>query len=270
MAQAREAPAPFLALWTALVLLFLFAPLIVVVMFSFNTSEISTLPIRGLTLRWYERLFANETFHAALSNSIIVAAATVILATSLGVTAATGIHRYARRFRTTARSAAITPMMVPRLILSIALLSFFNLVQADLSLVTVIFGHVVIALPYVVLIVSARLVGFDASLEEAARDLGAGTFTVFREITLPLLKPAILASALISFTLSFDEVVVTFFTTGNENTLPMMIWSMLRFGITPEINAIATLTIIVSSALALTAEIAIRKAQGVPQRAAGG
>lgn len=261
MAQAREAPAPFLALWTALVLLFLFAPLFIVVVFSFNASEISTFPIHALTLRWYRSLFANDTFQTSLLNSLIVAAATVVLATALGVAAATGAHHYARRWRTALRSISITPMMVPRLILGIALLSFYNLVQADLSLVTVIFGHVVIALPYVVLIVSARLVGFDDSLEEAARDLGAGTFTVFREITLPLLKPAIVAGALISFTLSFDEVVVTFFTTGTENTLPMMIWSMLRFGITPEINAIATLTIAVSSILALIAEMAVRRAQ---------
>src|SRR5678815_4890839 len=114
--------------------------------------------------------------------------------------------------------------------------------------------------PYVVLIVSARLVGFDRHLEEAARDLGASTWTVFREITLPLLRPAIVAGALISFTLSFDEVVVSFFTTGRENTLPMSIWSMLRFGITPEINALATLTLVVSMAVALLAEVLIRRA----------
>jgi spermidine/putrescine transport system permease protein len=133
-------------------------------------------------------------------------------------------------------------------------------VQIDLSLLTVIAGHVVIGLPYVVLIVSARLVGFDRHLEEAARDLGASTWTVFREITLPLLRPAIVAGALISFTLSFDEVVVSFFTTGRENTLPMSIWSMLRFGITPEINALATLTLAVSMAAALLAEVLIRRA----------
>ena len=266
MAERREAPAPFLATWTGLVLLFLFAPLAVVVLFSFNASEISMFPIRGLTLRWYDRLFANQTFQEALVNSLVVAAATVVLATVLGVAAAHGIHRYARRWRTPLRSGAIMPMMVPRLILGIALLSFYNLVNADLSLVTVIFGHTVFAMPYVVLIVSARLVGFDDSLEEAARDLGAGTLRVLFEITLPLLKPAIVASALISFTLSFDEVVVTFFTTGNENTLPMLIWSMLRFGLTPEINAIATLTIVVSCVLALIAELAIRRAQTAAAR----
>jgi spermidine/putrescine transport system permease protein len=141
------------------------------------------------------------------------------------------------------------PMMTPRLILGIALLTFYNFLSVDLSLATVIAGHVVIGLPYVVLIVSARLVGFDRSLEEAARDLGAGPDA--REITLPLLRPAIVGGALIVFTLSFDEVVVSFFTTGTQNTLPMTIWSMLRFGITPAINALATLTLVFSMAIAL-------------------
>lgn len=260
MAARRLSSTPLLGLWTALVLLFLFAPLFLVVLFSFNTSEISIFPIQGYTLEWYGRLAGNEAFRSALVNSFVVAAATVVLATALGVAMATGVHRYGARWRTVLRSGAGLPMMVPHLILGIALLSFYNVLQIDLSLLTVIIGHSIVAFPYVFLIISARLVGSDPSIEEAARDLGAGTLTIFVEITLPLLAPAILAAALISFTLSFDEVVVTFFTTGTENTLPMMIWSMLRFGITPEINAIATLTIVVSCAMAGLAEIAIRRA----------
>ncbi len=259
---ARRLPStPLFAVWTALVLLFLFAPLLLVVAFSFNTSEISIFPIRGFTFEWYGRLAGNANFRAALANSFIVAAATVVLATALGVAMATGVHRYGGRWRTILRSVSGLPMMVPHLILGIALLSFYNVLQIELSLLTVIVGHSIVAFPYVFLIVSARLVGFDPSVEEAARDLGAGALTIFVEITLPLLAPAILAAALISFTLSFDEVVVTFFTTGTENTLPMMIWSMLRFGITPEINAIATLTIVVSCVMAALAEIAIRRAR---------
>jgi spermidine/putrescine transport system permease protein len=266
MAARRISSTPLLGLWTGLVLLFLFAPLFLVVLFSFNTSEISIFPIQGYTFDWYGRLGANEAFRSALVNSFVVAAATVVLATGLGVAMATGVHRYGARWRTVLRSGAGLPMMVPHLILGIALLSFYNVLQVDLSLLTVIIGHSIVAFPYVFLIVSARLVGFDPSVEEAARDLGASTLTIFVEITLPLLAPAILAAALISFTLSFDEVVVTFFTTGTENTLPMMIWSMLRFGITPEINAIATLTIVVSCVMAGLAEIAIRRATADPTR----
>ena len=261
MIGRRLPSTPLLALWTALVLLFLFAPLFLVVLFSFNTSEISIFPIRGVTFAWYRKLAANDTFRAALITSLVVGATTVVLATALGVAMATGVHRYGGRLRLVLRGVSGLPMMVPHLILGIALLSFYTVVQIDLSLLTVIIGHSIVAFPYVFLIVSARLVGFDPSIEEAARDLGAGTLTIFREITLPLLAPAILAAALISFTLSFDEVVVTFFTTGTDNTLPMMIWSMLRFGITPEINAIATLTIVVSCVMAGIAEIAIRRAR---------
>ena len=249
-----------LAAWTGLMLVFLFAPLVVVVIFSFNDSEITTLPLKGFTLHWYNKLAANRDVRDALVNSALVAVCTVVLATTLGVLAAVGIHRYTTRLRAVVNGLVMLPMMTPRLILGIALLTFYNFVQIDLSLLTVIAGHVVIGLPYVVLIVSARLVGFDRNLEEAARDLGASTWTVFREITLPLLRPAVVAGALISFTLSFDEVVVSFFTTGRENTLPMSIWSMLRFGITPEINALATLTLVVSMAVALLAEVLIRRA----------
>ncbi|MCW5751890.1 MAG: ABC transporter permease [Alphaproteobacteria bacterium] len=257
----RDPVKPFLAAWTVLVLLFLFAPLFVVALFSFNESSISRFPIRGFTLAWYQKLFANTALHEALWNSLIVAIATVAISTALGIGAAVGIHRYGGRYGGALRSFSLTPMMVPRLIIGIALLTFYNLFQTNLSLLTVIAGHVVMTLPYVILIASARLVGFDKSMEEAAWDLGAGTFTIFREVTLPFLKPAVVAAALMSFTLSFDEVVVTFFTTGNDNTLPMMIWSMLRFGITPEVNSIATLTIVASGAFALVAEMSLRRAQ---------
>lgn len=260
----RLSSKPLLGAWTATVLLFLFAPLFLVMLFSFNAADISVFPIKGLTLAWYERLAGNADFHAALLNSLLVAAATVAIATTLGVLAANGVHRYAPRWKTALRSGAGLPMMVPHLILAIALLSSYNLLKIDLSLLTVILGHSIVAFPYVFLIVSARLVGFDPALEEAARDLGAGTWTVFREITLPLLTPAIFAGALISFTLSFDEVVVTFFTTGTDNTLPMVIWSMLRVGITPEINAIATLTIVVSGVAACIAEIVMRRSNLSP------
>lgn len=253
-----------LGIWTAIVLLFLFAPLVIVAIFSFNDSSISRFPLSGLTLRWYGKLLQDASIQDALWNSLIVAFATVLISCSLGILAAVGIHRYGGRLSNAFRSFGLLPMMVPRLIIGIALLTFYNLLEADLSLATAIAGHVVMTMPYVILITTARLVGFDRTLEEAAWDLGAGTFTIFREITIPFLKPAIVAASLMSFTLSFDEVVVTFFTTGTENTLPMVIWSKLRFGITPEVNAIATLTVIVSGLFAIIAEVSLRRAQEKP------
>jgi spermidine/putrescine transport system permease protein len=156
-------------------------------------------------------------------------------------------------------------MMTPRLVVGIALLNMFNLLSMQLSLLTVIVGHTVVAVPYVILVVTARLVGLDPRIEEAATDLGATRTRVIVDILLPLLRPAVLGSALIAFTLSFDEVVVTFFTTGTENTLPTTIWAMLRYGITPEINAVSTLTMIATVVLALGAEAMIRSG-GVHRR----
>lgn len=259
--KRKDPVAAVLSVWTGLVLLFLFFPLFVVAIFSFNESTISRFPMQGFTFKWYAKLFANRAIIEALWNSLLVATATVALSTTLGVMGAIGIHRYGGSLAGAMRAFALMPMMVPRLIIGIALLTFYDLFKVNLSLLTVIGGHVVMTLPYVIMIVSARLVGFDKATEEAAWDLGASTFTVLREITLPFLKPALIAAALMSFTLSFDEVVVTFFTTGNANTLPMVIWSMLRFGITPEMNAIATITIFSSGLFAIVAELSLRKAK---------
>ncbi len=250
-----------LGIWTGLVLLFLFAPLIVVAIFSFNTSTISRFPLSGFTLSWYGKLFNDGMLHDAIVNSLIIAFCTVAVSCTLGILVAVGIHRYGGRFASGLRAFSLTPMMVPRLVIGIALLTFYNLIQIDLSLFTVIAGHIVMTMPYVILIALARLVGFEKTLEEAAWDLGASTSTIFWEIMVPFLKPAIIAAGLMSFTLSFDEVVVTFFTTGRENTLPMMIWSKLRFGITPEINAIATITVVISGLFAVIAEMTLRRAQ---------
>ena len=253
-----------LGIWTAVVLVFLFAPLFVVALFSFNDSPISRFPLSGFTLDWYASLFSNTAMHRAIGNSLIVAAVTVVIALTLGITAAVGIRYSGGRAAATLRALSLTPMMVPRLVVAIALLTLYNLLRTDLSLLTVISGHVVMTLPYVTLIASARLAAVDKSMEEAAWDLGASTVTIFKEITIPFLKPAIIAAGLMSFTLSFDEVIVTFFTTGTQNTLPMVIWSMLRFGLTPEVNAIATLTTIVSATFAVVAEVSLRRSHMLP------
>jgi spermidine/putrescine transport system permease protein len=249
-----------LAGWTALVLLFLFSPLVVIVVFSVNDSAISNLPMKGFTTKWYAQLLTDEPLQQALLNTLKVAFVAVILGPTLGTLAAVGINRYTVRLRSALNSLVMLPIMIPRLILGIALLNCYTFFNIDLSLVTVIFGHVVITMPFVIMIVTARLLGFDKHLEEAALDLGASRWIVFKEITLPLLKPAIIGGALISFTLSFDDVVVALFTTGTENTLPMYIWAMLSFGISPKLNALATITLLVSMAVAFTAEMMIRRA----------
>lgn len=251
-------PTHLLAIWFMAVVLFLFFPLIVVVLFSFNTSEISVLPIRGFTLDWYRRLFDNHSIATSLSNSLFVAFFTVVISIMLGVAFAIGLARQGGRMSTGLLALAAAPMVLPRLILGVALLTFLDAISIRLSLLTVMLGHSLIGIPYVVLIVHARLATFDHRLEEAAWDLGAGFITVLRTVTLPLLMPAIVASALIVFTLSFDDVVVAVFTTGVDNTLPMYLWGLLRYGITPEVNALASITLLVSGMTAVFAEVMLR------------
>ena len=255
-----------LGLWTALVILFLLLPLAVIVAFSFNNSDFPALPMRGLTWKWYAKLFQSQDLLTALWNSVFVAIFTTVLATLFGTMAAIGLSRSGLRTQQILRPVLSTPMMTPRLVVGIALLTLYNMVSLDLSLWTVILGHTVVAIPYVILVVTARLIGLDPRIEEAAVDLGASRLRVIIDILLPLLRPAIIGSALIAFTLSFDEVVITFFTTGTENTLPTTIWAMLRFGITPEINAISTLTMVVTVAVALTAEMLIRRGAQASRR----
>ena len=251
-----------LAAWMGIVVLFLLLPLMVIVAFSFNDSDFPSLPMSGLTLKWYARFFGSQELLIAVWNSVLVAFVTMVLATTFGTMAAIGLVRSGPRVQKVLRPTLATPMMTPRLVVGIALLNLYNLFAVDLSLWTVILGHTVVALPYVILVVTARLVGLDPRIEEAAFDLGATRIRVIVDILLPLLRPAVIGSALIAFTLSFDEVVITFFTTGTENTLPTTIWAMLRFGITPEINAVSTLTMIATVALALAAEAMIRSGAG--------
>lgn len=257
--QAARLRTAALAAWFWLVIIFLFFPLIVVMVFSFNDSQIAVLPLRGFTTRWYASLLANKQILSALGNSLIVAAVTVVVSLLLGVSLAIGIDRHLRRTRKAVLAFTTAPMILPRLVLGVALLTFLNALDARLSLVTIALGHSLIGIPYVVLIVTARLQGTDRRLEEAAWDLGASHWMILRTVTLPLIAPAIVAGALIAFTLSFDDVVVAFFTTGVDNTLPMMIWAMLRFGITPELNALATVTLVFSAATAAIAEVTIRR-----------
>ena len=248
-----------LALWFWLVTVFLFFPLLVIAAFSFNNSKIAILPFSGFTTRWYGSLLDNQQIVAAIGNSLVVASATILLSLGLGVPLAIGVDRYLLRSRRVVLGFAAAPMVLPRLVLGVALLTFLNALDLRLSLWTVAMGHSLIGIPYVVLIVTARLQGFDKRLEEAAWDLGASPWRVLRTVTLPLIAPAVIAGGLIAFTLSFDDVVVAFFTTGLDNTLPMMIWAMLRYGITPELNALATLTLIVSAIVATLAEMTIRR-----------
>jgi ABC-type spermidine/putrescine transport system permease subunit II len=244
------------SLWllAVLVLAFLYAPIVLLVLFSFNEPRTPGLPITGLTLDWYEEALSNRVLLEAVWNSIVVAVLVGVLATVIGTMAAFPLVRGRLRFPGAARVAATLPIMLPGMLLGIAILIFMRRVlDLQLSLLTVVAGHLVLTVPFVILIVAARLQGFDRNLEWAAADLGADGRRTVRHIILPLIWPAILAGALISITLSIDEFVVTFFTVGPQLTLPIYIYTQIKFGVTPEVNAIATLMLAATLAVVLLA-----------------
>jgi spermidine/putrescine transport system permease protein len=240
-----------LTAFSALALLFLYLPVIVLVVYSFHEGRVFTFPPSELSLKWYVVLFEDDDMLHSISNSFIVAAAVVPVTILLGVPAAFALDRFKFPGAVVFERLVLLPLMVPGLITGLAILLVIKRADISLSLVTVVIGHSVAWLPIVVAQVYARLRRVDRRFEEASMDLGGNRFQTFVRVTLPNIRTAIIGSALLVFTLSFDEIAITFFLTGAENTLPMHIWSMLREGITPEIAAIATITVTASIALIL-------------------
>ena len=224
-----------------LVYLFLYMPILAVVVFSFNSGEQISV-WEGFTFGWYARLFEDAALWRACRNNLMVAGVATVIATLIGTAAALAIERHRFRFRTTLVRVLYLPIIIPDIVLAIALLTFYVQVRVPLGLITVIIAHGVFNIAYVTIVVRARLQGYDNTLEEAARDLGANEWQTFWRITLPLIAPGIIGGALLAFTLSIDDFVITFFTAGvGYTTLSVHIYSLLKFGITPKINAISTM-----------------------------
>lgn len=240
-----------LAVYTALVLAFMYIPIATVMVFSFNSSKVMRLPLTGWTFEWYTQAFSNPQLLTALANSLIVGAAAVVICLAIGVPTALALNNFEFPGKTVVRRLAILPITLPGLITGVSMLSFFSQSGIHLSLYTVIVGHGTALTAVVITSVFARLQRFDQRIAEASGDLGAGPLRTFWHVTLPNIRTAIIGSSLLAFTLSFDEIPVTFFLTGRDNTLPMYIWSTIRRGITPEINAIGTVIILVSLVLIL-------------------
>jgi ABC-type spermidine/putrescine transport system permease subunit II len=239
---------------------FLYVPVLLLAFFSFNESAAGNLPFTGFTLKWYTALFRDYLVIDAFKNSLLVGAVTSLLATIIGTAAAFPLVRSSIRFKEFLRIVFILPIMIPGLLIGIALLVFFSsLLKLSLSLGTVVIGHVVMTTPFVVLVVAARLVDFNRTLEWAAADLGADPWTTFRYITFPLILPGILAGALFAFTLSLDEFVITLFTIGPQTTLPLYVFSQVKFGVTPKINALATILLFASVTILMTGFYALAR-----------
>ncbi|HEY9647670.1 MAG TPA: ABC transporter permease [Chroococcidiopsis sp.] len=243
-----------LASWSALAFAFLYLPIAVLVMISFNDSRILSLPLKGFTTGWYRLAFADLPLRVALVNSVKVAAIATVLATLFGLLAGFAIYRYQFWGKNAFRIALNLPILLPGIVTGVAMLSYFSDLGLELSLWTVILGHAMFGLPVALGPILTRLNQFPRSLEEAAYDLGATPPQVFRDVIFPYIRSAVIAGALLAFTLSFDEVVVTIFLTGRDNTLPMEIWARLRTSITPEIAAIATLILVASTVLVLLSQ----------------
>jgi len=243
-----------LRLHLALVLLFLWGPLVALAALSLNDAGSAAL-WPGFSGRWYEALWQNEAVRQAAGNSALVALAASLIATLLGTLLALGL-RAGRRPGPLLEAVALAPLFVPEVVLAVALLSLFTLLQATLGLPTVALSHAVLSLAFVTALVRRRLGVCDAQVLEASRNLGAGAFTTFRRVTLPLALPGVLAGWLLALALSIDEYVVASLTAGPEPgaaTLPMLAWTMIRSGTAPEVNALATLFLLVSFVLVLLA-----------------
>lgn len=235
-------------------LIFMVAPLVLVVLFSFGTSSLMTFPIRGVTFSWYDALLSRPDFWSALENSAIVTISVGIFATLIGTAAAMVIAKMRPKQSAVSFFLFGLPMMMPPLVLALSLLSLFSVIGLRLSLVTVVLAHLTFTMPFVILIVTARLRDFDYAIIDSARDLGASPLKTFFTVTFPLIRPTLFGAALIAMALSLDDFVITFFLIGGGNTLPTLVWGMLRTGLDPSINALGTLILLFtvgSSAIAL-------------------
>jgi spermidine/putrescine transport system permease protein len=239
-------------LYTILVYGFMFLPVAVVVLLSFNASQFGAFPMTGFSLRWFEALWNNDAIMRAFRTSIVLGLMTALISTTLGVLASLALVRYRVPGRNLITTLLIAPILVPEVVLAVALLLFLNFLGIGKSFTLLLFGHVIFTLPFVILVVQARLVGIRRDVEEAALSLGASPRQTFFSVTLPLLMPAVAAGALFAFTISFDDITGTlFWKPGGIETVPTQIFAMLRHSISPEINALGTVMIVLTVGLPL-------------------
>jgi len=232
--------------------LFLYLPIIILVIFSFNASKYASGAWRGFTLQWYASLFSNEAIGVALKNTLIVAGSSTLISTVFGTMVALAMERHKFWGKLAFDALLYLPIIIPDIAMAVMLLLFFILAHTRLGLVSIIISHIAFNISFVAVVVRARLAYFDITLEEAAQDLYANEWQTFRRVTLPLIMPGILGGALLAFTLSIDDFVITFFTSGpGSTTLPLRIYSMVKLGITPEINALSSIMLVASMGLVL-------------------
>ena len=229
---------------------FLYAPLLIVVVYSFNDSSMNAQWV-GFTLKWYDKLFHNTQMLAAAWNSLVIALTASAVSTVLGTMAGYAMYRFRLKLLP---AMVVAPIAIPEILVGVSLLLFFVMLNVTLGMLSIIFAHIAFCIGFVAIVVRARLDGLDESLIEAARDLGATPWQAFRAVTLPLITPGVIAGALMAFTLSIDDFVITFFTAGPDSrTLPLVIYTMVKITVTPEINAVSTLLMLLRLLLIVAA-----------------
>ncbi|MBO0525117.1 extracellular solute-binding protein [Clostridium botulinum] len=241
-------------IYATLVYIFLYLPIFVLVVFSFNKSKLNA-TFTGFTLDWYKNLINNTQILEALKNSLIIAFISTFFAVIIGTLAAIGMYRYKFKGKRAMEGLLYIPVVIPEIVMGISMLAFFSSLNLPAGLITLILAHITFCISYVIIVVRARLDGFDSALEEAAQDLGATPWQTLTKVTLPVIAPGIISGALLAFTLSLDDVIISFFAAGpDSNTLPLKIFSMVKFGVTPEINALSTVMMVFTLSMVVIAE----------------
>lgn len=228
-------------IYLALIFILMYLPIAVVIVFSFNESK---LPVRftAFSLKWYEKLFQDDAMLEALINSLVLGILSCLVSAVIGTLGAVGLYKIHSRTKAFLEYLSILPLMIPEIILGMVLMAFFYMMNIPFGMLTLLIGHTVFCVPYILMEVKARLAGMDPALEEAARDLGAGPLRTLWDITLPLVMPAVVSGSLLAFAMSMDDVVISIFINGPTlSTLPIKVYTQIRTGVTPEINALCTI-----------------------------
>ena len=246
-------------LYIVIILFITYLPLFLVVLFSFNESKL-TVEFTSFSLKWYKQLFSNGELREALINSLILGGVSVLVSAVIGTLGAIGLVRANFKFKGIFEYLTNVPIMVPEIILGMVFMAFFSLIKLPFGMVTLVIAHTSFCIPYILMTVRARLVSIDKSLEEAAYDLGASQKRIFFDITVPLIMPAIISGCILAFAMSFDDVVISIFVNSpKSNTLPIKIYTQLKTGVTPEINALCTVILIVVIFILVFGEILVTK-----------
>ena len=241
--------------YACLVYLFLYIPIVVVIVFSFNTSK-TNITFDGFTLEWYGKMFSNRQLMESFKNTLIVAGVSTVLSVVIGTLCAVGLYKFEFKLKGLISNTLYIPIVIPEIVFGIALLIFFSSINLETSMLTLILSHVTFSMPFVVITVRSRMAGYDSSIEEAAKDLGANELRTFMRVTLPMIMPGIISGAMLALTISLDDVVISFFTAGPESTtMPLKILSMVKKGVSPDVNALSTLMIVGTIAVMVISQI---------------